>query len=242
MSLKAFIWAGDQTDLLPGEKLVLYALAYHHNHKTGRCFPSVATLANHTSLSRRGVFNVIKSLTQKRLIGKTSGRKGVTNKYYLTMQENHHVVQPVHHGVVHPLHQVVQETDSGGALIAPKPGKINQEGTKKEVERASKPASKSKKRASQIPLDWKPDQELLDWAHENFVSVKPADETPKFIDYHIARAKPMIDWRATWRNWIRNADGYARERNPNASKPKTRRPTTDDFTDELPWETPKATR
>jgi hypothetical protein len=66
-----------------------------------------------------------------------------------------------------------------------------------------------KRRKSQIPEDFTPDADLLAWATKNHPTVNVRSETVKFIDYHKARGTTMLDWRAAWRTWIRNAEMYA---------------------------------
>lgn len=53
------------------------------------------------------------------------------------------------------------------------------------------------------PKDWKPSEELLAWAAEEFPGVNPKLETEAMLDYTFARS--IKDWDATWRNWIRKA-------------------------------------
>lgn len=69
-------------------RLVLLALADHHNQETGRCDPSIARLCRSTGLSERSVRNglreleklkVISTVERKRRTGR--GKINLTNRY-----------------------------------------------------------------------------------------------------------------------------------------------------------------
>lgn len=64
------------------------------------------------------------------------------------------------------------------------------------------------KRAMQLPDDFEPDDTAAALAAELGVSL--AAELPKFRDYHAARGKPMKDWQAALRTWLRNAKQFAK--------------------------------
>lgn len=64
------------------------------------------------------------------------------------------------------------------------------------------------KRATQLPDDFEPDDTAASLAAELGVSL--AAELPKFRDYHAARGKPMKDWQAAMRTWLRNAKQFAK--------------------------------
>ena len=64
------------------------------------------------------------------------------------------------------------------------------------------------KRAAQLPEDFDPDDAAASLAAELGVSL--AAELPKFRDYHAARGKPMKDWQAALRTWLRNAKQFAK--------------------------------
>ena len=64
------------------------------------------------------------------------------------------------------------------------------------------------KRATQLPDDFEPDDTAASLAAELGVSL--AAELPEFRDYHAARGKPMKDWQAALRTWLRNAKQFAK--------------------------------
>jgi hypothetical protein len=61
----------------------------------------------------------------------------------------------------------------------------------------------SAKRRTQIPPDFYPNENGLDRATENGLSV--AVELTKFIDFHSGKGSVMLDWQAAWRTWVGNA-------------------------------------
>ncbi|MCE8520824.1 helix-turn-helix domain-containing protein [Ruegeria pomeroyi] len=76
------------TKLKPAAALVLHTLAWHHNHQTGRCDPSNATLCEETGLSERGVRDAIGQLKDAGIIKVTArtqksgrGHRNLTNRY-----------------------------------------------------------------------------------------------------------------------------------------------------------------
>jgi uncharacterized protein YdaU (DUF1376 family) len=76
----------------------------------------------------------------------------------------------------------------------------------------------SKKRATRLSPDWKIDEELGDWAFEQGLTVEEINaEAYKFRDYWLGSGKVKVDWKATWRNWVRNTierKSYAIQQKP----------------------------
>lgn len=73
---------------------------------------------------------------------------------------------------------------------------------------ANRKTSGTPKRATQLPDDFAPDGTAETIAADLGVSLSA--ELPKFRDYHAARGKPMKDWQAALRTWLRNAKAFAR--------------------------------
>jgi len=60
-------------------------------------------------------------------------------------------------------------------------------------------------RGSRLPVDWKPDEELISFAREN--GCDPDHVSAKFRDYWLGvsgHRGVKLDWRATFRNWCRS--------------------------------------
>ena len=63
-------------------------------------------------------------------------------------------------------------------------------------------------RGSRLPKGWEPDAELLAWARTERPDLDARRETEGFRDFWAAKAGAdacKMDWRATWRNWMRKA-------------------------------------
>jgi DNA-binding MarR family transcriptional regulator len=76
LSTDAYRWALKQKGLHPSEKQVLSILAWHHNHETELCNPSVGLIVEETNLSRHGVINATKVLSMVGLITKDRKQNG----------------------------------------------------------------------------------------------------------------------------------------------------------------------
>lgn len=78
------------SDISPSAKLVLIALANRHNQETGRCDPSIETIAADVGLSSRAVQYGLRELEKAKLITTTHrvrrtgrGKKNLSNRYRL---------------------------------------------------------------------------------------------------------------------------------------------------------------
>lgn len=84
---------------------------------------------------------------------------------------------------------------------------IRQDKTDKEKDNTnvlSKKKSTEAKRATRLPADWELEQEDGEWAEAQGMKFEEVKfQEAKFKDYWIASGKAKVDWRATWRNWIR---------------------------------------
>lgn len=73
---------------------------------------------------------------------------------------------------------------------------------------SSPPQVSKPKKATRIPEQFTVTEDMVDWARENTPDVDGRTETAKFIDYWTAKSgrdAAKLDWIATWRNWMRNA-------------------------------------
>ncbi|PWK66936.1 helix-turn-helix domain-containing protein [Aminobacter sp. AP02] len=99
------------SELPPAAKLVFFRLLAHMNTKTGRCDPSYQTLAGGTSITRRGVIDMVKVLendgllTVERSSGGAPGSGYSVNRYLIHLPRRSEEngtgeVNSVHHGSV----------------------------------------------------------------------------------------------------------------------------------------------
>lgn len=81
----------------------------------------------------------------------------------------------------------------------------------------------TRKRAGQLPDDWKPNEVHLGYAAENDLDIDA--EAEQFIDHHRAKGSTMKDWDAAFRTWLRNAVKWRKD-NPGRQAPRPARPTS----------------
>lgn len=73
------------------------------------------------------------------------------------------------------------------------------------IEGANAP-SKPRKRATQIPRDFRVSDALVEWGAKNeFTREQMESEVPKFLDHWISKGEARKDWDASFRTWMRNA-------------------------------------
>jgi hypothetical protein len=111
---------------------------------------------------------------------------------------------------VHPSVQVDTPVDNK----RPRPVKGEGEGFSTSEANASSveaaPAAPPAKRKTALPAGFEVPIDWIAWAIED--EGKPAawvyDQRKRFVDYWRGTGKPMADWQAVWRNWIRRAEEF----------------------------------
>lgn len=89
---------------------------------------------------------------------------------------------------------------------------------KKEQEQRAKP--QRKKRATQLPPDWKLPDDYREYCKSKRTDLDPDATAENFLDYYLSYGKPMVDWKRTWQRWVRNEHGTSRKAsNGTGSKP-----------------------
>jgi hypothetical protein len=86
-----------------------------------------------------------------------------------------------------------------------------EEGTGEEGTSYAAPAGAAPKKGTRLQPDWMPNQSTVDAIKEETNATKDelTQQHRRFIDYWIAKAGKdgvKLDWDATWRNWMRNAN------------------------------------
>lgn len=192
MSIEMLNWAFHLQMESPTDKLVLIALADHANHD-GASWPSIARLCLFTALSERTVRTALRRLEADGLL-QTVVEHGRTNRYKLTPA----TTAP---GDSCPPPRHLSPPTPAGA--APEPPITTNE--------PSSPPVKGK-RPHRLPDGWQPEDHDRDWARQAFPTVEIDNETDRFRDYWHGNGKAMVNWTATWRNWIRRSAGYQRSK------------------------------
>lgn len=223
MSLAAQVWAWEQP-LEGTAKLVLLCLAEHADAE-GRCWPSVARIAQRCGISERTAQRALRLLEAGAAIG-VEVRSGSTPVYCLDVRA---VVRPL--GLpgagkaaqrILPLPVVVGGRRSGtgcqngtgddlsAAGVTLSPGGVNL--SRGGVTLAPKPVSNQSEnlpgnqgaaeRGSRCPEDFVPNETGMGFAAARGVDV--AAQVPAFIAYWRGRSgKGALspDWQARWRTW-----------------------------------------
>lgn len=241
MSMKLTAMAMDVKVGSPLRKLVLLKLCDNANDK-GECWPSFQHIADQCEITRRSVITHVKALQEAgflRVVHRGRGEHQTSNKYLVSL---HPVAPaPAHESA----NETPSDIRGGGEnnspppsennslpseSISPPPSENRSPGTSHSLEPVSEPKKTLQKksvdqvggssRGSRLPDDWVlPD----DWADDiSRIDPRLAPRVDsieaKFRDYWVslsgARAVKR-DWRATWRNWVRNES----ERLPRSGRP-----------------------
>lgn len=82
----------------------------------------------------------------------------------------------------------------------------------------------ARKRATQLPSNWQPNDNHHTLAAE--LRVNANTEAAQFRDHHTAKGSTMKDWDAAFRTWLRNAAKWRRPGEGGNAKPDTRKANT----------------
>ena len=173
MSIEALNWALNLQMDKPVWKAVLIGIANHAN-PNGQAWPSVARLALYSGYKERVIRLAISQLVSENWLHKEE-RSGTTTVYTLCKLYPCTTCTPASDAPP-PLHKVHPNHNRT----------INNNNRRK------------------MASDWMPTVTMIEFAHANGMEARRVqDEADRFRDYWIGTGKPMADWEATWRNWIR---------------------------------------
>jgi len=234
-------WVWEHSRSKPTARLVLLAIADCANDQGREAYPSNATLMRKTGLSERGVRQAITDLDRlgELSVEYKSGPRGC-NRYRINMHPAQRAgYDQTRQDVPGTRHDMPGERESDPAPHAgdpaphagdpaphagdpagdaPEPSE-NRQRTVREPSGARKRADADKARGSRLPDGWEPDPELIDWARTNAPSCGRADHEA-FVDYwHSVPGQRgrKVDWRATWRNWMRTEQQKRSRHQPSAN-------------------------
>jgi hypothetical protein len=92
-----------------------------------------------------------------------------------------------------------------GSQVPTEPSERTIDETSIGVERTSR-----RSRGSQIPDDWKPSRDDIEWAEmEGFDAETIQEQTERMRDYYLGNGRPMVRWSAAWRNWLRRSREFS---------------------------------
>jgi len=168
-------------------KLVLIGIANHMGDQGA--WPSIETLAKYANASERSVKRDIQDLVDLGELvvhyqAAPINSQYKTNLYWITIS-----------GVTDSVSGVTTQVIRGDRL-----GKsgVTPVGTQNIIL-----TNKERERATQIKSDFKPTDEMVVWAEGLKPGIDVKAVTAVFVDYWLGVGKPMKDWDATWRNWVR---------------------------------------
>jgi DNA-binding IscR family transcriptional regulator len=201
MSVRASTWAWDAKCPTPAAKLVLLKLADHANEE-GECWPSQSRIAADCGIPRETVNRVMKALVEASLIRvehRTNGTGKLANRYFLLCDVKSHpdVISdhtPCDVRSHKPSIEPSRKEETTAIAVAKKPAAAR--GTRWPSGEGTYPEGKT------VPLEWL--KEGREWRPDLDMS----NQSYLFEDYWVAKPGPnalKLDWRATWRNWVRNA-------------------------------------
>jgi Helix-turn-helix domain len=214
MTLRAIMWAlkdakvGD-----PTAKLVLIGLADHAHDDGTAAWPSHATLAVYAEVSERTVIRklqylesvgLIKPGDQTLLADVRADRRPRIWDLNMTPRGVRTSPRDTSDGVTerHPVkvHGVTSVQPRGDIAVSPEP--------KEEPKEITTSLRSVVTRATRLESDWIPDAELIAEMRAECPTIDLQAEHRKFVDFWCSKSgkdATKLDWRRTWRNWIRNA-------------------------------------
>lgn len=176
------------------EKILLTEI--HSLSVQGSCFASNASLAQFLQVSEKTVANTITSL-RKRGYLKVTGNGGF-RVLDVTLTPNPEIGKSRNRDKTVP---------KSGTPPTP-PYKDNNTVNNTPIISVLPPRNK---KGCRLPSDFTMTDEMAEWAESRGLRIDLATETEKFCNYWagVAGAKGVkLDWVATWRNWMLNAEGY----------------------------------
>ena len=108
-----------------------------------------------------------------------------------------------------PTHMPTHSEGNAESMLASshKPVAIDQKQDQEQSRAAAPPPPPKAPRGKRLPADWALPPDWAEWARAE----RPEwDErhvlrvSLKFRDYWLGKGRPMVDWLATWRNWVRD--------------------------------------
>lgn len=224
MSVRVMTWVFEQSRSKKNARLVLLAIADCANDEGRQAYPSMAKLCQKTGLSERAVTGLVADLERlgELEVKRNAGPKGC-NLYRVVMtpagsappQDLHPAGSA---GVKKPQVKADDPAESAPPADPAPPQKTTADpaesapGTVREPSKTSsskKSSTTTRTRGkTKIPDDFQVTAEMIAWARQHTPLVGRA-ETDTFKDHFRGSGVTKADWVATWRNWMRRAQGDA---------------------------------
>lgn len=210
MSYQATDWAMKLELKDSSAKFVLLSLAYHANHQTGLCCPSVATITRETGYCDRTVREALARLQALGLVSVSGGCH--RRNYHLSITEksaaapadaakvpadfssqngsNCRLTRNEH--VSNREREQAHPTQHGDAML--------------EGKTADPPPAL---RHHPMPADWQPSAADIAFAEREYARLDWRREVRRFRDYWTGKGEWRRDWSASWRRWLDHAHRFA---------------------------------
>jgi len=225
MDLSCFNWVQliKKSKLPPNAKYIGMYLSTFMNAEHNIAWPSQQRISDETGLSIRTVIRQLNYLEENNWIIKkknvhyvnTGKQKYAHNEYIVNVPED--VIRgvtmtPQVGAGVTPVQSRGDIDDIAGVSQCHPNNNVNNNKNNKREGAKAPQAKKVPKKASQIRDDFLPSQKTLEWFGNQGLTIDHVTEHHKFVDHFKSNGKPMKDWDAAWRNWMRRSDEYAKER------------------------------
>lgn len=217
-------WVFAESDATGNDRLVLLAIADEADDDGTKAFPSIDRLAAKCRIPTRTVRRCLVRLEEAeslRVVRPEQKGRGHHNVYTVLMPEaGQSVLLPADMECIEKGEERGRKGAERGAPIA------NPSYTHRPIDPESKStptgASPPNPRASRLPDEFLLTPEMKAWAATECPHIDVRTETATFCDYWRAESGARarkLDWTATWRNWLRRAEGRRPATNGNGSHP-----------------------
>lgn len=206
MSVRVMSLVWDNFNRGGSEKLAMLALADWCNDEGGSLHPSISSVAKKINVSEKQARRIIHQFIEDGYLTVTGnlygGNPGQSRQYRLNVAKlatpPMDVTPPA--SVTPPMD--VRDPSHGCPFTPP------MDGSQTTSEPSIEPSVKSRTApATRLPEDWVPSADDLEFCKTERPDLNPKTLADGFRDYWIsvpgAKGK-KLDWRATWRNWVRN--------------------------------------
>ncbi|RVP07344.1 helix-turn-helix domain-containing protein [Sinorhizobium meliloti] len=189
---------------------VAYRLLSYMDAATGDCFPNQETIATDLGVTDRTIRKALANLRAcdwLKIEDRPQARgRGKSNLYHFDDATTGSTV-PVNDTNTGKKIPVNGATTGNSAQDFRK--NISSASNKEHVEKNTlNRESSPRARTTALPEDFLPDLRV---AFANGLDLAEAErQAAMFLDYYRAKGKPMRDWNAAWRNWIRRVPDFAR--------------------------------
>lgn len=217
MSNRVLDWVFQESPATGNDRLVLIAIADEANDDGRNAYPGIDRIATKSRVPKRTVLRCLERLEEAGalIVNRPEVRgRGHFNTYVVLMEKGDTVTpipepEKVRNGATEGDKRCGTVQNHAQTVLDPLTPSA----------KALDPSSPSQARGARIPDDFAPDAAMRAWAQAKVPNVNLARETEKFCNYWRAkggREARKLDWPATWRNWMLNADDSLQRTNGRA--------------------------